>query len=154
MIFNHAYQGIHIAFIDVRRVPQLGSSPFDVKLILLSSWRVVLPGSVMLLLMLLFVCFFFSELAVKPLEYHNLLLYADLSHLPKKNDNGRIHKENMQPHTLISTTPRAVPLATQNHSKKMRLKRPNDKVTFAEQRAHSFYQEMTEAPNHQITLQY
>ena len=47
---------------------------------------------------------------------------ADLSHSPKKNDNGKIHKENIQPHTLISTTPRVVPFATQNHSKKMRLK--------------------------------
>lgn len=48
--------------------------------------------------------------------------HADLSHSPKKNDFGKIHKENIQPHTLISTTPRVVPFATQNHSKKMRLK--------------------------------
>lgn len=62
-----------------------------------------------------------------------LSLYADLSHLPKKNDNGRIHKENLQPHTLILIAPRVVPLATRNHSKKIRLKWLNDKVTSPEQ---------------------
>ena len=157
MTFIQAYQGIHIAFIDVSRIQQLGSSPFDVKLTLTSSWRVTFPGSVMLLLLLLIVVIVFFSVSCKAslLSFldrsvrHTItrLLYADLSHLQKKNDNGRIHKENMQPHTRILIAPRVVPLATRNHSKKMRVKWLNDKVTSPEQWAHSLYQEMIEALN-------